>query len=137
MTVPRPDQILNARVSLTDGPESASWARSQVRLMLDGATPESVHQTLLVVDELISDAERYREQVTEIRLGLNRSAARLHLELDAEATGDLPLPVSPDEIADGRLLLEQLPIDWGVRADGITRTVWTVMDLARQQGVHD
>ncbi|MGC7098620.1 hypothetical protein ACPZ19_28450 [Amycolatopsis lurida] len=137
MTVPRPDQILNARMSLTDGPESASWARSQVRLMLDGATPESVHQTLLVVDELIADAGRYREQVTEIRLGLNRQAARLHLELDAEATGDLPEPVSPEETADGRLLLEQLPIDWGVRSDGITRTVWAVMNLTRRQGDQD
>ncbi|MBN6033902.1 ATP-binding protein [Amycolatopsis sp. 195334CR] len=135
--MPKPDQILNARMTLTDGPESTSWARSQVRLMLDGATPESVHQTLLVVDELISDAERYREQVTEIRLGLDRQAARLRVEVDAEATDDVPLPVSPDETADGRLLLEQLPLDWGVRGEGTTRTVWAVMNLARRQGDQD
>ncbi|AXB44649.1 hypothetical protein [Amycolatopsis albispora] len=131
MTTPRPDQILNARMSLTGGPESASWARSQVRLMLDGTSPESVHRTLLVVDELIRDAERHRERVTEIRIALNREAVRLHLELDAAATGGVPLPATPEEIADGRLLLEQVPMDWGVRTAGGIRTVWVVLELSR------
>ncbi|UJW35566.1 hypothetical protein L3Q67_18305 [Saccharothrix sp. AJ9571] len=131
MTVPRREQILNARMSLTDGPESTSWARAQVRLMLDGATPEAVHRALLVVDELIKDAERYHEQVGEIRLGLNRQAARLHLELDAESSGE-PLEAPVEDDIDGRLLLEQLPLDWGVRTDGTTRTVWAVLDLGHR-----
>ncbi|GAB3711568.1 ATP-binding protein [Amycolatopsis oliviviridis] len=101
-----------------------SWARAE----LGDVAEAGLTDTILVLDELVSNALRHGERPWQVRL--LRWAGRLRIEVDD--SGKTPAAPRPASETGGRglALIDACTTAWGqeFREDG--KTVWAELDLA-------
>lgn len=109
---------LDVGTDLTESARVRAWARAG----LTDLTEEALADTILVLDELVSNALRHGKSPRRVRL--TRSPGRVRIDVDdADRTPAVPRPPSEDG-GRGLTLIDACSSAWGqeVRDDG--KTVW-------------
>lgn len=113
-------------VTLTDSVDELRRVRSWVRSILAGHPTRHVTDTLLLVDELVTDAFTSGQTPHTVRLTPTDKGAQLRIDVDATEHTPPTTTRTPPEHA-GRWLLEQLTTDWGVHRHTGTKTTWAIL----------
>ncbi|WP_328450264.1 hypothetical protein [Amycolatopsis sp. NBC_00438] len=123
-----PPAIVTLRASACELPPGASASREARRLtaqVFADTSPAHLTDLLIVVDELVADADRHGSRLREVHLCRFDMPAVAHIEVISTP------PVTPcrDEPAAadaalGRLFLEELAAAWGVQREGDDWMTW-------------
>lgn len=110
---------------------ASSSVCTAVRTVLTGAAPHDVRAATMLVEELVTDAQRGGATLRSVELARATSPPSLrvlvHRTETGTATGE---PVTP-EITEGRLVVEELATAWGTQTHRDTTTTWAALHLGR------
>lgn len=106
----------------------ASRVRTWVRALLAGQREQRVLDVLLIADELVTSAVESGAAPRQVWVTLLDAGVRVRIEVDAidRLTGGRH---RPGVRGLGRLLLEQLTLDWGTDQHGEVTVTWAVLTL--------
>lgn len=104
--------------------------RQLVRTLLDGRDGMIVDDSVLVTDELVTNALRHGGQPRSCRLVLVDGGGTLRIEID-DSDPTPPRFREPDSTGGrGLVLIDQLAAAWGVVRHERGKTVWAEMTMA-------
>jgi serine/threonine-protein kinase RsbW len=123
--------IQRATLSLEPGPDGASSARRQTRVLLDGWGCDGalVDDTILVVSELVANAVLHAGNAVSVALVLGQDRVRVEV---ADRSAVLPAPSSYDLDAHtgrGLTLVGALAERWGAESQDGGKLVWAEVPL--------
>lgn len=116
-------------VALHDRPDLRRVRSSVAEALAFGDCPgDRFGGVLLVIDELVGNAYQHATAVRELRV--TRKAGNLLVEVSDHDPDVTSLHESrPESTCYGLRLVDQLSLDWGVRADDAGKVVWALVPI--------
>ncbi|WP_326943200.1 hypothetical protein OG439_24430 [Amycolatopsis sp. NBC_01307] len=110
---------------LLPGVPAGAEARRVAAEVFADMSPARLTDLLIMVDELVTDAERHGSRLREVHLCRFDMPAAAHIEVVCTPAAS-PLRVEPAIAAAalGRLMVEELAVAWGVQREGDDWMTW-------------
>ncbi|KDN21840.1 ATP-binding protein [Amycolatopsis rifamycinica] len=116
------EQVETRVLDVEDDLAELSWVRRWARSALSDLSEADLTDTIMVLDELVSNALRHGTPPRQVRL--LRRAGWLRIEVD-DSCRDPACPRPPSETGGrGLALVEQCTIAWGQEQRPTGKTVW-------------